>query len=290
MLPQLLKLFPNDVRTFVDVFCGGGNVGMNVMADAVLMNDIDTNVTSLLEMFYNYDEEVFIRDILAVVERYNLSMVSEQSYEYYGANGRDGLADFNREGFMRLRADFNSGVLNYNRCLFLYVLIIYAFNNQIRFNSNGGFNLPVGKRDFNSRMRQKVISFIERIHKINPQITHTDFRQINIGMFKEKDFFYFDPPYLITCATYNEKRGWTRETEMDLYKFLDNLHNNHLRFALSNVLRSKGRTNDILSEWLQDNEDIYTCHHLNMNYSNSSYHTNDRISGSDEVLITNYAI
>ena len=38
------------------------------------------------------------------------------------------------------------------------VLIIYGFNHQIRFNSSGDFNMPVGKRDFNGAIRKNLLS------------------------------------------------------------------------------------------------------------------------------------
>ena len=109
----------------------------------------------------------------------------------------------------------------------------------------------------------------------------------NVNQLEERDFVYADPPYLITCATYNEQGGWNEDLEHALYGYLDDLHAHHIRFALSNVLSSKGRTNTILQEWLANNNQ-YTCIHLDYNYSNSSYHTTDRTTGSDEVLIINY--
>jgi len=290
LLPQLLSLFPDDIATFVDVFCGGGNVGVNVRAKNVIMNDSDVDVVLLLQMFLEYDSDNFVRDVLSIIERYQLSRVCDHSYAYYGADSADGLANINREGFIKLRNDFNSRLYNKVRCLYLYVLIVYAFNNQIRFNKDGEFNLPVGKRDFNSRMQRKVVAFIERMKLVNPQIVHSDFRQIRMDQFSSDDFFYLDPPYLITCATYNEKGNWTEDSEFALYDFLDDLQSRQLRFALSNVLSSKGKKNTILEGWLHDNEGRYFCHHINKNYSNSSYHTNDRTSGSDEVLITNYLL
>lgn len=33
LLSQILPLFPDDIETFVDLFCGGCNVGINVMAN-----------------------------------------------------------------------------------------------------------------------------------------------------------------------------------------------------------------------------------------------------------------
>ena len=36
ILPQILPLFPSRIRTFVDLFCGGCNVGINVSADRTI--------------------------------------------------------------------------------------------------------------------------------------------------------------------------------------------------------------------------------------------------------------
>lgn len=71
-------------------------------------------------------------------------------------------------------------------------------------------------------------------------------------------------------------------------QFLDDLNENHIRFALSNVLRSKGKENSILIKWLNQNEDKYRTINLNYNYSNSNYQTKDKTSNSEEVLIINY--
>ena len=54
----------------------------------------------------------------------------------------------------------------------LYVLIVYSFNNQIRFNSDGKFNLPVGKRDFNTKMAKKLSAFIDVIKNQESRFTN----------------------------------------------------------------------------------------------------------------------
>ena len=193
---------------------------------------------------------------------------------------------------MKLRADFNqkhaNGNFDYYYYVMLYVIIVYAFNNQIRFNSNGEFNLPVGKRDFNKKMEQKLIDFIDRIQEQNCIFTCRDFREFDTSALTSQDFVYVDPPYLITCATYNEQGGWSEADEKDLLSFLDELNGRNIRFALSNVLRSKGKENSILIEWLEKNAEKYKAIRLNYSYSNSNYQTKDKSSVTEEVLITNY--
>ena len=167
-------------------------------------------------------------------------------------------------------------------------MIVYAFNNQIRYNAKGEFNLPVGKRDFNSKMEEKLSDFIEELEKRNCIFTNIDFRNFETETLTDNDFVYADPPYLITCATYNEQGGWGEQDEKDLLRFLDNLHKRNIRFALSNVLRSKGKENTLLINWLDANKDKYKTINLNYSYSNSNYQTKDKTSPSEEVLIINY--
>jgi len=288
LLPQILPLFPQKISTFVDLFCGGGDVGTSVQCEQVLFNDINQNVIGILSAFHTLEQEEILRIIKSTIAKYSLSDVNTNGYAFYKCNSNTGLGNYNREPFMRLREDFNNlERRDYQYYILLYVLVVYCFNNQIRFNKQGDFNLPVGKRDFNAKMQEKLNAFVERLHRITCDFSSVDFRQINIEALDKTDFVYADPPYLITCATYNEQGGWNDKLERALYGYLDELNAHHIRFALSNVLTSKGKTNTILQGWLADNPQ-YICHHLNFNYSNSNYQTSDRISGSDEILITNY--
>jgi DNA adenine methylase Dam len=161
---------------------------------------------------------------------------------------------------------------------------VYAFNNQIRFNSKGDFNLPVGKRDFNDKMKSKLCAFIDRLREGNYTFSCVDFRAFDTAALTENSLVYCDPPYLITCATYNEQDGWNEQSERDLYATLDALNERHIKFALSNVLSSKSKTNAILAEWATK----YRTIHLDYKYSNSNYQRKDRNGTEDEVLIVNY--
>lgn len=291
LLPQILPLFPKNINTFVDLFCGGCNVGINIDCESVIYNDLDENLLYLYNTFKNLDKQSVFEWIYEIINTYGLSLVSDKGYDYYKCDSSKGLGSYNKESFLRLRADFNEkkkkGNYDYYYYVMLYVIIVYAFNNQIRFNSNGEFNLPVGKRDFNKKMQQKLSDFIDKIKEQNCKFTCLDFREFDIDTLGNNDFVYIDPPYLITCATYNEQGGWSETDEKDLLRFLDSLNEKGLRFALSNVLRSKGKENTILIEWLDKNKDKYRAINLNYSYSNSNYQTKDKTSNSEEVLIIN---
>lgn len=224
LLPQILPHFPKDIDVFVDLFCGGCNVGINVEANKVIYNDLNEHLLYLYNTFKNLDKEATFEWIYQIINKYELSLVSKNGYDYYGCESSKGVGQYNKEHFMKLRDDFNA-IQNedYYYYVMLYVIIVYAFNNQIRFNSKGEFNLPVGKRDFNKKMADKLSAFIDRIQTQNCIFTCKDFREFDISQLDSNDFVYVDPPYLITCATYNEQGGWNEDSERDLLAFLDTL-------------------------------------------------------------------
>ena len=287
LLSQILPLFPKDADQVVDLFCGGCNVGINVDCNKVLFNDSNEYLMGLLDTFRRLTKEEIFDWIYKSVDKYGLSLVSKNGYNFYNCESSKGLGEYNKAGYNKLRDDFNKkGSKDNEYYLMLYLLIVYSFNNQLRFNRKGEFNLPVGKRDFNSKMQGKLEAFIDRVKSGDYRFTTDDFRNVSMEGYTDKSFFYADPPYLITCATYNEQAGWTENDEKDLLRYLEELDKKGIRFALSNVLESKGKKNAILSEWINQNMKFKAIP-LNYDYTNSNYHTKkDGIT--KEVLVVNY--
>ena len=287
LLSQILPLFPKDADQVVDLFCGGCNVGINVDCNKVLFNDSNEYLMGLLDTFRRLTKEEIFDWIYKSIDKYGLSLVSKNGYDFYNCESSKGLGEYNKAGYNKLRDDFNKKASKDNEYyLMLYLLIVYSFNNQLRFNRKGEFNLPVGKRDFNSKMQGKLEAFIDRVKSGDYRFTTDDFRNVSMEGYTDKSFFYADPPYLITCATYNEQAGWTENDEKDLLNYLEELDKKGIRFALSNVLESKGKKNAILSEWINQNKKFKDIPLMYV-YTNSNYHTkNDGIT--KEVLLVNY--
>lgn len=264
LLPQLLELFPKQVNTFVDLFAGGGNVSVNVKAEKVVFNDLMWQVPEMLQEFKKIGVEESLRKIDGYISSYDLSKE-------------------NKEGYLALRELYNKGKSD---PLMLYTLICYSFNNQIRFNNKGAYNMPFGKdrSSFNPTLREKFIIFVQRLQSMEIQFSSKDFRELDLDTLGENDFVYCDPPYLITVASYNENGGWGEQAERDLLAKLDTLDKAGVKFGLSNVFESKGKENTILKEWAKG----YTVHYLDHTYSNCSYHKKDKQSKDIEVFITNY--
>ena len=269
------------------MFCGGCNVGININCNKVQFNDSNKRLIGLLDTFRKLSKDKIFEWLYTAIQKYDLSLVSKNGYEYYGCESSKGLGSYNKEGYNKLRSDFNSKTTQDDEYfLMLYLLIVYSFNNQLRFNKKGDFNLPVGKRDFNAKMQKKLDSFLDRIKSGDYAFTNDDFRNIKLDDYTDKSFFYADPPYLITCATYNEQEGWTEKDEYDLLSYLEKIDKKGIRFALSNVIESKGKTNEILTAWLNKHKSFRTIM-LDYDYSNSNYHTK-REGVTKEVLVVNY--
>ncbi|MCI8273149.1 MAG: Dam family site-specific DNA-(adenine-N6)-methyltransferase [Clostridia bacterium] len=286
LLNQIEPFFPEDIDTFVDIFCGGFNVGANIKAKKIIANDNQENLVRILELMKNNSYINIIDNIENIIEKYGLSNTYRNGYKYYNANSGSGLGKYNKTQFGQLRKDYNcikedSKIKDY---MFL-TLLIYSFNNQIRFNKKGEFNSPVGKRDFNNAVRKNLLHFNERLANINVDFINKDYKDV-VKDINNKMFFYFDPPYYLGEATYNENSGWNGEKEIELLDFIKEIDSKGNKFALSNVLEHRGMKNDILIDWCEKNN--FIIHNLDYNYNNSNYHKLNKNDSTKEVLITNY--
>lgn len=260
LLKDIIPLFPTDIGIFVDLFGGGFNVGINVKAKVVIYNDAENHVVELMNYLKNHSTEELLNEIDCLIGKYNLSKE-------------------NADGYCDLREYYNN-----NECspMVFYTLICYAFNNQIRFNNSGKYNMPFGKdrSSFNPTLRQKFIDFVEELHNKKVAFVNRGFDKLDISSLKSNDFIYCDPPYLNSLATYNEQGGWGEREEKILLDMLDKANESGIRFALSNNLKYE---NPLLDMW----KDKYNIHYLDANYSNCNYQKQDK-SKDIEVLITNY--
>lgn len=277
LLPQILPLFPQKkFRVFIDPFCGGCNIAQNISADRYICCDTIKPLMDLFKYLHSGNIQTFVEDVDKVIAHFHLSKE-------------------NQDGYLALRDLYNQhnpfgNNLEVDEEVLFFTLICYCFNNQIRFNKNGEFNMPFGKNrsSFNEQLRKNLLAWVEKIQSIHISFTTKDYKDTFnscIWYLTEQDFVYLDPPYLAgSIATYNENGGWTKEDERILLSYCTMLNQKGIPFALSNVLEHKGEKNELLIEWAKD----YNVHYLNYSYQNCNYHKKDKNEKTVEVLITNY--
>ncbi len=298
LLDQILPLFPKNINRFVDLCCGGGTVGLNAIpfSKEVVCLDINKPVIELLQTLQLFSENSIVQRVQEIVAQFKLSDTFNNGYDFYKSfvEGNNGFKNYNKEGYLKLRDYFNSSVMDANtRSIYLLVLLSYCFNNDIRFNSAGKFNMPVGKTDFNVSIRDKLHSFKLGTKNKNIKFYFADFAVVKEFDLGDTDFVYCDPPYLITNAVYNSantqnNQSWGEQQEKALLATLEYLHNNGVKFALSNVLSKEGRTNDILLAWIKKHK--FNVIDIDYHYRSSSYNKKNRQSNEREVVVLNYVV
>ena len=286
LLNQILPLLPSKIKIFYDVFCGGANVGINVEAEQIKCIDKNADVINLLQYIQSQNIDVLHNKLLSEIKKFNLSLTYQNGYEHYGVNSSAGLGSVNKEQYKLLKSVYNLLQEGEDKNLLFLLLIIYGFNNQIRFNQKGGFNLPVGKRDYNGNVQKNLLAFNKNAQEKNIEFLKVDFTSILNDEFNNSDFVYFDPPYLLGTASYNENSGWSIQDEEKLLNLLVELDKRHVKFAMSNVIEHKGEVNNFLKVACEINK--WKIHVLNFNYNNSNYQSKAKEAKTIEVLVTNY--
>jgi DNA adenine methylase len=283
LMEQLSNLFPKEINNFYEPFVGGGTVFLNIEAKKYYLNDIDKNLVNIHRFLIknSNNPDKFFNKTEQIIRRYNLSrsykediipnLLKKEFKKTY-------FARFNKLGYEQLRKAVNKH--KENDPLILYLLLIYGFNRMLRFNGGGKFNLPVGNVDFNKNVANALKSYFNFVQNKDIIFCSQDFRQfISEKKYREKDFLYLDPPYLIAASEYN--KIWNNEFEADLLSVIDNMNRKGVRFALSNVTHYNGSKNNLVIKWMKK----YNVHNIRSNYI--SYHDN-RKKKINEVLITNY--
>lgn len=276
LLKEIIPLLPNDIHSFVDVFCGSGVVGVNSIANNVYCNDNNPYTIEVLRYFYENDFQLITTELERIIDAYGLTYSRIKAKGTYIEYKHEGLSLYNKDGYNRLKEDYNKK----HETNKLVALLIYGFNHYLRFNSKGDFNVPVGKVDLSKSIYDNLKSFVEGIKYKHLIFSTLDYSENWLYEVHEA-FYYFDPPYLVTTAPYNS--FWNVDEEAKLLSLLNRLNEEHKRFALSNVFLSNGKKNNMLIEWAKN----YHVHYMRRQYRNANYQKIN-ITDTIEVLVTNY--
>ena len=148
LLKRIIPLFPKDINTFVDLFCGAGTVGINVNANKIISNDL---IYYLPQLFNTWKSKS-----LEEINQYIDNTIRENE-----------LSPLNKTAFEQFRIKYNTT----KNIEDLFILICYSFNYQMRFNNSHQYNSSFGKEasTMNDNIRNNVNKFVNAIH--NKDIT-----------------------------------------------------------------------------------------------------------------------
>jgi len=236
MIDSIRSNLPKNLDTFVDAFGGGLNVGINIRASLVVYNDSNCFVKQLVESFRSNDTYSYLLYIQQVIRKF-------------------GLEKANSENYLKARRYYNSLPREKRDPKLLYTIILYGYQQQIRFNGDHQFNNPVGMRWFNDKVLEKMISFSRALKECSCVFKCGDFTDL-ADEITQGSFVYMDPPYRLTTGSYNDGKrgfeGWTLSHEVKLFNFADRLTSRGIPFIISYVAEHGGKTNGHLQSWVAD--------------------------------------
>lgn len=259
LISEINKYLPKHIDTFVDAMGGAFNVGANVVAtNKVVYNEFNPYIYEIIKMFLDGDKESLVNQVEDIVTAFDLHKKYKESY-------------------LELRKEYNET----KTPLKLFVLQIYSFQNMIRFNNSQQMNTPVGNNEYCDSIKNRILQFIPKTEKYI--LCNQSYNDLKIEEFSEDTLFYFDPPYFITKAEYNDGKrgleGWNVDKETELLSFLTKINDLGYKFILSNVMTHKGKTHHLLKEWIDEhNFNIYEIGQTGIKYPRT------------EILVTNYKI
>lgn len=237
---KFIKPYLNNKNVFFDIMGGGFNVGINAMGfKKYVYNDINFIVKDLIQMFQRENTFELLKFIDCYIKKYSLDK-------------------HNKTNYIRFRNDYNKKYRFYDDYYkYLYVLLLYGFQQQLRFNSEYEFNNTVGESGYNDSIKEKIVSFSRRIKEIDLVFYNKTYEEL-LDKIDKNTLVYIDPPYLITLGSYNDGKrgfkGWNNDEEQKLINFFDLLIKKKCKLVISNILFYKGKENILLNKWITNNK------------------------------------
>ncbi len=233
IVPLLIKQLPKHVGTFVDLMGGAFNVGANIVAmDKVEYVEYNKYIFDIINMLLSQDNKTTVKNVERIIKKFN-------------------LVKKDKEAYLNLRNYYND---KNKSALYLFVLQIYAFQNMIRFNSNQRMNTPVGNNEYCEGIKERILNFKVKTKEYDLKLGK--FNDINYYDYPLDTVFYFDPPYYITTAEYNDGKrgleGWNINNEAELLNYISELDQAGYKFMLSNVVNHNGKSHHMLLEWIEE--------------------------------------
>lgn len=273
IIAELIGNFPKkEIKYFIEPFAGSSIVTSCYRTPKYFyLNDKDKHLSELLNFLSANDSDIIISKIEHIIKEYKLPI--EQKIKY-------------QEQYNKLKTDYNKEKCTDNYKLL--VLILFGFNQQIRFNSKLNFNIPAGKFFWSSYHKQKLKNYIDNSKNKKIKFYSLDFDAFVDKIIKtinhNESLFYLDPPYLLSNATYNFI--WTEKDEQKLINKLQQLTDNGFKWCLSNLIESKGKINQFLVDFIEKNKQKIKWKFLSdVDYHNSSYQRNSRDKKDIEILV-----
>lgn len=218
LLHEIIPLIPEEVSIYVEPFVGGGAVVFEYQPKTAIINDLNEELINVYKVIKESPEKLI--EILTVHQENN-----SKDY-FYEIRALDRVEDFTER------------LSNIERAARTIYLNKTCYNGLYRVNSKGQFNTPFGRYKNPKIVDETVIYAMSSYFNNNDiKIMNADYKEA-LKNLDNKSFVYFDPPYLPISAsssfTSYTENGFSLEQQVELKKQCDKLHEQGIKFLLSN--------------------------------------------------------
>lgn len=280
LLSEIEKYYPFEygkITKYVEPFVGGGAVLFDILSkydlEAVYISDINAELVNAYRIVRD-DIDALI-GMLTVMQSEFVPMNTENRKAYYMAK---------RERFNDLKVNGNEGI-NIEKAALMIFLNKTCFNGLFRVNKKGLFNVPMGS------YKNPMICDEENLRAVSEKLRNVtivcgDYRE-SADFIDEGTFVYFDPPYrpisdTASFTAYTENL-FNDEEQIELAKFVDDMHRKGAKVVISNSDPGNSNTEDDFFD------NIYSSHRIKRVEATRMINCNSKARGKiKELLISNF--
>jgi len=210
LIQQYIPYFPQNYKNYYEPFLGGGAVFFYLQPSAAILTDINAELINTYCCVRDYVDEL-------------ISLLKEHKIRH------------NKDYYYSVRN--NSGGTDIEKAARLIYLNKTCFNGLYRVNSQGKFNVPLGRYE-NPNICSEVLLRTASEALSTSKIQQTDFVDVLNYATNSDDFIYFDPPYYPVSETsyftaYSSYR-FAEDQQVELKDVFEKLAERGVKIMLSN--------------------------------------------------------
>ncbi|WP_373527222.1 DNA adenine methylase [Nostoc sp.] len=210
LIQQYIPYFPESYKNYYEPFLGGGAIFFYLQPSAAILTDINAELINTYCCVRDHVEE-----LISLLKEHKIR--HDKDYYYSVRNNSDGTA--------------------IEKAARLIYLNKTCFNGLYRVNSQGKFNVPLGRYE-NPNICSEVLLRTASEALSTSKIKQTDFVDMLNYATSSDDFIYFDPPYYPVSETsyftaYSSDR-FVEDQQVQLKDIFEKLAERGVKVMLSN--------------------------------------------------------
>lgn len=280
LLKEIEHYYPFDeesITKYAEPFIGGGAVLFDILSKydlrEVYISDINAELINTYRIIRDDIDELI--EMLYIMQNTFVPLDTDKRKVYYMQK---------RERFNDLKVNGNEDI-NIEKAALMIFLNKTCFNGLFRVNKKGMFNVPMGSYKNPMICDEKNLRAVsEKLQKVD--IVCGDYRKSS-EFIDENTFVYFDPPYrpitdTASFTAYTENL-FNDEEQIELAKFVDNMHRKGAKIVISNSDPKNSNTEDDFFD------NIYSAHKIRRVEATRMINCNSKARGKiKELLISNF--